>query len=172
MEFIDKEKEKRMIFKNWNKETEKDLKSITELALYISGRNDFSRFIYTNKFILHGEGKVKLPKKHIEYLEIKDEVEIENINEITIDEMVVQKFDGKIDLSQFTINENVTICNTSNIYISKVIVQLPPKNKHVKIIGDVTISNKRSTQIEHLRYDNESFSTDFSYSSDSTDSNI
>ena len=78
--------EKIMTFRHWNKETEEDLKATEEIFFDFNGTYDFSKFVYTKKFILR-EGypirKVKLPS-HVEYLEMKEQIDIENVSEIKL----------------------------------------------------------------------------------------
>ena len=152
LEITDREGNTKQIFKNWNKETEEDLKETTEISIFEPNNLDFSRFIYTNKFIFEGYGTVKLPKKHIEYLYVNRNIVIQNSNEITIGEliMICQSSCYLFDLSQFTVTKLLQISNFFPDEQAILEVKLPLINYHVKLIGNIEIINRNEITIEEI----------------------
>lgn len=154
-------------FTNWNKETEDDLKSVPEILMNVTKYYDLSRFIYTKKFDLHGNGKVKLPPK-IKTLQIienehnswtigqqKKDLEIENVEEIIVENLMILKCGNEVDVSHFNVEKQIEIRDSSIYGYQNIQVKLPPIVESLKLPVSAIISNQDEVTIREIIRENQ-----------------
>ena len=156
-EIVNKNGNGNEIQRNWNKESEFELRQIEKIIKELkSNYYDFSRFIYTKEFNLTAKDYekqviIKLPQL-IEKLQISSNIIIENVKDITIDNLLVSKSyygSNSMDLSDYKLTNHLVIENPGNDEFEI----KSPSVKNVSCFGKVKITNKKQVKIGKISKD-------------------
>ena len=151
---LQREGEKTRIFKNWNKESEEELKQRKQIDFIVFNYLDLSRFVNLEKVKLTGNGKVKLPP-NVKILELhcfSSEIKIENVENYTFDKLkivVYSQGNDEFDFKEFKVTNVIEVRNI-DYGLSRLNVEIPTKCQKVFYDNFINIKNEDAIECDEI----------------------